>query len=122
MANEDLENKLSLLSSLPSDKSQMTEEYLASKKSGVEVELLKEKLEGRKQDRMQRGEYANRIFSLVCIYMFAIVVMIILVGFHVLTLDNSVIITLISTTTANIIGVFVIVAKYLFHNQDSQTE
>ena len=122
MANEDLENKLSLLSSLPSDKSQMTEEYLASKKSGVEVELLKEKLEGRKQDRMQRGEYANRIFSLVCIYMLAIVVMIILVGFHVLTLDNSVIITLISTTTANIIGVFVIVAKYLFHNQDSQTE
>ncbi len=117
-----MEKKLSLLSSLPSDKSQMTEEYLASKKSSVEVELLKEKLEGRKQDRKQRGEYANRIFSFVCIYMFAIVIMVILVGFHVLTLGNSVIITLLSTTTANVIGVFIIVAKYSFHNQDSQTE
>lgn len=38
-----------------------------------------------------------------------------LAGFHI---DNTVTIALISTTTANIIAVFVFVVKYLFHFKD----
>lgn len=40
-----------------------------------------------------------------------------LCGLGVLHLKESVLITLLTTTLANVIGVFNLVAKYLFHNK-----
>lgn len=85
----------------------------------TENELLNEKLEGQRQDRSQRKDFALRIFWLVCVYMLSVFVILTLsgidgAGFH---LSDAVLVTLLGTTTATIIGVFNFVARYLFHNQ-----
>lgn len=73
----------------------------------------------RKQDRRQRGIFSICIFSFVCIYVIAVLVIVILCGASVLILDTTVLVTILTTNTANVIGIFVIVAKYLFHTNDS---
>lgn len=42
-------------------------------------------------------------------------VILILSGCEVLEFSNGVIVSLLTTTTANVIGLFAVVAKYLFH-------
>ena len=39
-------------------------------------------------------------------------------GFELTTLDGSVLIAIVTTSTANVIGIFILVAKYLFHTKD----
>ena len=75
-----------------------------------------EEYNSKRQDRMQRGAFASRIFRLLCWYMGAVALLIILNGFSVFgfNLSDSVAITLLGTATANVISIFVIVAKYLF--------
>lgn len=71
--------------------------------------------QGDSQDRDQRKAFAERIFSFVCYYMFFVFLILFLCGsqgrFH---LSDTVLVTLLGTTTANVIGLFVIVVKYLF--------
>lgn len=82
----------------------------------VSNKLRWEELENRKQDRAQRKRYANYIFGFLCIYMLLVFCILIMSGFCDIKfeLSDSVIIALITTTTANIIGIFVFVVKYLF--------
>lgn len=47
-------------------------------------------------------------------------IIVILKGAKVLALSDSVVNVLLTTTTANIIGIFMIVAKYLFYRQSQQ--
>lgn len=84
----------------------------------VELEYKKEELESRKQDRKQRGRFSIRIFVFMAFYMVGILTVLILAGCKVLVLSDTVIISLLTTTTADVIGVFIIVAKYLFHKTD----
>lgn len=51
----------------------------------------------------------------MCMYMAISLVIVFLCGCGVMKLDVSVLITLLTTTLANVIGVFTFVAKYLFH-------
>ena len=51
----------------------------------------------------------------MCCYLVIVLAIVILVGFGVIRLDNTVLNVLLTTTTANVIGIFIIVAKYLFH-------
>lgn len=53
----------------------------------------------------------------MCVYMAAALAIVFLCGLGVLHLKESVLITLLTTTLANVIGVFNLVAKYLFHNK-----
>ena len=83
----------------------------------AELDIKKEELESKRQDRLQRKAYADNIFKFLCVYMIAIFIIIfrhgeILNGFE---LADSVVITLITTTTANIIGIFILVVRYLFN-------
>lgn len=64
---------------------------------------------------------AGRIFNLMCYYLGAVMIIVILKGAKVLALSDSVVNVLLTTTAANIIGIFMIVAKYLFYRQ-SQPE
>lgn len=67
------------------------------------------------QDIAMRKRYADHIFSLVSIYMFAVFLILILSGSpSSFSMSDTVLVTLLGTTTANVIGVLVIVAKYLF--------
>lgn len=81
----------------------------------VELELKKEELEGKRQDRKQRGQFSIWIFGFMGVYMLSILTVLILAGCKTLVLSDTVIISLLTTTTADVIGVFIIVAKYLFH-------
>lgn len=84
--------------------------------SKVNLEHQREVLEGKKQDRRQRGVFSIWIFGFVCVYIIAVLTIVILCGADVLCLDTTLLVTLLSSTTANVIGIFIIVAKYLFHS------
>lgn len=84
----------------------------------IQAEFLQERLESERQDRIQRGRFAVAIFGFMCIYMVATMIIVYLNGRKILDLSEAVVVTLLGTTTVNVIGVFVVVAKYLFFRQD----
>lgn len=63
-----------------------------------------------------RSIFAKNIFTLVCIYLIVVGVFLWLSGmtFKDFKLSDNVLITLLTTTSANIISLFVFVVKYLF--------
>jgi hypothetical protein len=78
----------------------------------------KEELKGRKQDRKERKVYANLTFTLISIWLTLILVTFIAIGQKRLEYSDSVIITLLTTTTVEVIGLFIIIAKYLFPSKN----
>lgn len=79
------------------------------------IEKIDQEIEDRKQDRDQRKKFSKYIFIFMCFYMFISLVIVFFCGFSLMTLSDAVLITLLTTTLANVIGVFNFVAKYLFH-------
>ncbi len=76
----------------------------------------------RRDTREQRRTYANRIFTLCCGWVCAIFVLLMFSGFghyqhfH-FSLSDRVILAAIGSTTINIIGVFLIVVRFIFHDK-----
>lgn len=62
----------------------------------------------------ERTDYAKKIYRLVKCWLVAIFLILILVGCKVLVLDVKVLIALISGTTINVLGIFTVVANFLF--------
>lgn len=87
----------------------------------VETLLRKEELEGQKQDRIERKTFANKIFVFLSIFMSISLVILILVGldFICFWLSDTVIIALLTTASANVIGIFLFVVRYLFKANQS---
>lgn len=83
----------------------------------LDNDIKKEALEGQKQDRAQRKEFADMIFRFAEVYMLCVLGLLIMagVGDDNFNLSDGVLIAILGTTTANVIGVFNFVAKYLFH-------
>lgn len=70
-----------------------------------------------KQDITEREKYANRSFWLVVGWIVAILAVVGLQGFSDKTgfsISDNVLMTLIGGTTINILGIFIVVANYLF--------
>lgn len=84
----------------------------------LELESIREELNSRKQDREQRGEYVGKIHDLVSTYIAVVLMFVLFQGLGFLRISDKVMITLLSTTTINVIGIFIIVAKYLFHTKE----
>lgn len=63
-----------------------------------------------------RKEYANKIFLLVVWWLVCLGAMLLLAGFKCFgfSLDTKVLLTLIGGTTLNVLGIFTIVANFLF--------
>lgn len=108
---------------------QIDEEDVDKLRGREEIDALRvvnklkwEELECRKQDREQRKRYANYIFGFLCTYMILVFVVLLLSGFCDIRfcLSDPVIIALITTTTANIIGIFIFVVKYLFKSSEDK--
>jgi protein-S-isoprenylcysteine O-methyltransferase Ste14 len=80
--------------------------------------LHAETVADRKSARTQRETYARRIFTLVCAWIVLIFALLLFQGFgeviHYKPLSDTVLITLISSTTVNVIGTLIIVLKYIF--------
>ena len=83
---------------------------------------LRTRLRGLEQDIDERKKYANRIFVLVAIWLAVVVVVLVAdgirwpwmaryVGFD---LPEAVLMALITTTTGGVVGILLIVARYLF--------
>lgn len=81
-----------------------------------EIETGKKRAElgGIKQDITARRNYARRIFYLIVWWLIAVFVLLLLQGFRVIYLSDSVLLALIGGTTANVLGIFMVVVWYLF--------
>jgi hypothetical protein len=70
------------------------------------------------QDMAERKKYAGRIFCLLAIWLIGIFLLLLFQGFlsphNWFSLDDKVMIAAIGGTTVNVIGIFVVVARYLF--------
>lgn len=84
----------------------------------MQLEDQKEDLQGKRQDRLQRKDFAIAIFGMMWLYMFIALAIVITVGNGNLELSDTILTVLLGTTAANIIGSFNFVAKYLFHSKD----
>jgi hypothetical protein len=69
-----------------------------------------------RQNIAERKRYAERSFWLLVVWLAFIGVIVFFQGFRFFgfELANSVIITLIGSTTASVVGIFLIVSRYLF--------
>lgn len=92
---------------------QLKEEEL--RKARLLNEALKGENEDNSQERGQRKNYAKNVFIFVMAYMVIVLAILFIQGFCTcFYLSDSVLITLLGTTTANVISVLVIVMAYLF--------
>lgn len=103
------ERKTNLPKQTPSE---LSMEYLRT-----QIERLKEENESLKQDRKLRKELGEKIYSFVVMYMFCVLFVLVLSGVqgNCFVLSDTVLVTIFGTTTANVIGVLVIVVTYYFN-------
>lgn len=67
-----------------------------------------------KEDMGARKKYAKALFIMICIWLGVVLAVTITVGIGWLVLSDAVLITMISTTTGSVLGLFVIVARYFY--------
>src|SRR5882672_9069319 len=63
----------------------------------------------------ERVKYAKNTFKLTCWWVSIVIGIVLFNGFKITNLSDAVLITLISTTTINVFGFFLLVMKYLFN-------
>lgn len=80
-------------------------------------ELQDEAIKDLQQDREQRKVLSYALFGFMCFYMLVALVIVFCCGFNWMRLSDMVLITLLTTTLADVIGIFGFVAKYLYHNK-----
>lgn len=80
-----------------------------------EKELKELEVKSKEQDISMRKEYAGLISRFVCYYMAFVLIILFLSGTpSSFKMSDSVLITLLGTTTATVISLFAIVVNYLF--------
>lgn len=87
------------------------------RKARIQNDILEEGLNKLKQDRGQRKGLSYALFGFMCVYMFAVLIIVSCCGLAWMQLSDNVIITLLTTTLADVIGIFGFVAKYLYQNK-----
>ncbi len=71
-------------------------------------------LRGKIQDNAERKTYANRIFFTTIGWLLVVIIILVFSGRGWLKFSDGVLISLITTTTINILSSLVLVVKYLF--------
>ena len=89
---------------------------LASDRLRLENDLLQQEIEDVRQDRAERRKYSGRIFGLVVAYLVVVGLLVLLAGLDQVPfgLPASVLMVLIGSTAVSMVGLFAIVANYLF--------
>jgi hypothetical protein len=82
----------------------------------LDVSLKREELNSQEQDRKQRKDFSNKIFGLLIGFLSVTLLIVIASGIKPLCfkLSENLLITLLATTSADIIGIFILVVRYLF--------
>ena len=68
-----------------------------------------------RNNNVARMNYARKTFVLTVIWIVVVLAIKLFNGLHLLHLSDTVLVTLISTTTINVFAFFLLVIKYLFH-------
>ena len=79
-------------------------------------EIAKTVVQGERQNIEERKKYASRIFWLVAGWLISMVIIVVLQGFKLFgfRLSTSVLMALVTSTTAGVLGTLTIVVRYLF--------
>lgn len=88
-------------------------------KNSIEDDIKREQLRSISQDIDERKLYARYIYWFLCVYMALVFLVLFFCGFSLFgfTLSDTVLVALITTTTANVIGIFAFVVRYLFYSK-----
>ena len=95
-------------------------EAVEREEEDLEQQAQKENIEDQKLRRKLREKYSPRLFWLLIGWLVVVTTVIffdafsIAINCHIFEMSDAVLITLITTTTANIVALFYIVAKHLF--------
>ena len=97
----------------------LTEGDITLEQKRVELKKQKEVLEGSKQDREERKKFANKLFWFLVSFIACVFILLFLCSnkYWKFVLSDTVLVALLTTTTANIIGIFIFVVKYLFYKR-----
>jgi hypothetical protein len=88
----------------------------------VELDIKKEILESNRQDRIERKNYATKVYWFLIGFLCVVFGIVIATGICRLPfcLSEKVLIVILTTASANVIGVFAIVIGYLFKDKITQ--
>ena len=94
---------------------------LVEHKLSFQVQTLEQELLESKDTQNLRLNYSNKIFWLVCSWLVCVAVSVFLAGFKIynFSLSDKVLITFITSTTVNVVGLFVVVAKWMFPSNNN---
>jgi len=97
---------------------------LGEHKLQYEVDSLRQQLQESVDTHKLRIGYANKIFWLVCIWLAFVVAGVFLEGFPLsgFSLSDKVLIAFITSTTISVLGLFAIVAKWMFQQNGKTPE
>jgi hypothetical protein len=86
----------------------------------LDIDVRKERLESDRQDREERKQYAIRVYYLISFFFVAVLCIVAASAVESIpfSLSDNVLIALLTTSSANVIGLFMIVMKYLFRNDE----
>ena len=81
-----------------------------------DIENIKQALQESKQVHSLRIDYAGNIFILICVWLLFVIATVYLDGFAYKEFDlsDNVLIAFITSTTVCVLGLFVVVAKWMF--------
>ena len=82
----------------------------------VRFEELRQKQQETRDLHDLRFEYTDKIFKLVCGWLLCVILSVMLSGFKVwsFSLSDAVLIAFITSTTINVVGLFIVVAKWMY--------
>ena len=83
----------------------------------TDPDYMEEDIKDMRQDRTERKRYANKIYWMLLSFLSVVIVIVICCAADRIffSLSDSVLIALLTTTSANMIGIFMVVARYLFN-------
>ncbi|MDB5205074.1 MAG: hypothetical protein JWR72_149 [Flavisolibacter sp.] len=95
------------------------EKEVLQNKQYYETLLLKVQVERFRQDNEGRKVLRDAIFTVTVVWMLLVLLMVWQSGAGKIKLSDSVLITLITTTTANVFGFLYVVVNYLYNREKS---
>ena len=109
----------------PKEISETPDQKTAEELKTLELEERAARLAKLNQDLELREKYSGKLFDLIKYWLAAIFLLLLLQGFvgvhGYFALSDKVLITIIGGTTINVLGLFAIVANYIFPKESSRT-
>lgn len=96
------------------------EQLLLEQKQQQELRKITAEADKMVQDNQGRRAFSRNIFTVTIVWLAFVMVVVVQCARKLWELSDAVLIALITTTTATVIGIFLIVANYLF-NRDKST-